>query len=191
MARRLRLLGAAVIAAGAAALVTMTAHAATVQVLSREELADEMRFNPDLHVQVEHSGYPDLAQRWQVHSNLPWATYLVRVIYLDAGKEVGFSRAYLLGSMQYGLLRYRRPLSDELAEQTRQFLATAAPIPAMGLGEPGDAVSAAERAEMAANRADQAAAASERGAEMVEATAQRLDEMATQAEASFRKQMRK
>jgi hypothetical protein len=170
------------VAAGAYGIPT--ASASTVEVLSPAELNQEMRLNRDLRVHVEHSGYPDLAQRWQVHSDLPWAAYLVRLIYLDAAQELGFSRSYLLGQMQYGSLRYRRPLSEELAEQTRQFLATVAPMPVAGLDEPADAASAAVRAETAADRAERAAEASVRGAETVEATAQRLEELAARAEAS-------
>jgi hypothetical protein len=189
MPRRSRLLALVVmlVASGAGTYGAPTASAATVEVLSEAELNREMRYNRDLRVHVEHSGYPDLAQRWQVYSELPWAGYLVRLIYLDAAQELGFSRSYLLGQMQYGSLRYRRPLSEELAEQTRQFLATAAPMPVAGLEEPADAATAAERAERAAERAERAAETSARGAETVEATAQRLEELAARAEASTRK----
>ena len=190
MRRSMRLLGRVLAVAGFGLLLGATAHASTVEVLDHDALAAEMRLNPALRMHVEHSGYPDLAQRWQINSGMPWSRSLVRLIYLDAAKEMGFSRTYVLGLEQYGLLRYRRTLSDELAEQTRQYLATAAPMPTEGFGTM-DAAGAADRAEMAANRAERAAEASEQGAASVEATAKRLEDMATQAEQSFRQQIKK
>ena len=70
----LGLLLAALVGAG-------SAHA---EILTVPELQAEMHVNEALRLQVRHSGYPDLAQRWRVHSELPWDTRLIRRLYLDA-----------------------------------------------------------------------------------------------------------
>jgi hypothetical protein len=178
------------------ALTTSTARAA-VEVLDAEGLDAEMRRNEALWTQVRHSGAPDLAQRWRVHSDLPWDVYLVRLIYLDAGKELAFSRAFILGRPEIGLLRYRRPLSDELAAQTRQYLAAGGPAPTMDLepstfaGSPSSDLGPAERAEAAALRAETAAEMTELGAAAAEQAAARLERTTASLEDAFRKQLRK
>lgn len=187
-----RLLAAGLLAAGLVA-VAGSAQAAP-QVLSNDQLHEEMRKNRALRIHVKHRGYPDLAQRFPVDSDLPWDNYLVRLIYLGTKKEMGFSRAYHLGRPEIGLLRYRRRLSDALADQTRQYLATAptatpATAPAADLG--GSDWTAGERAEAAAARAEQAATRTEAGAAAAEQAAQRLEDTANRMDTAFKEKLRK
>jgi hypothetical protein len=154
-----------------------------------------MQLNEALRVHVDHAGRPDLAQRMRVHSDLPWDNYIVRLIYLDAGTEIAFSRAYLLGRPDIGLLRYRRPLTDELAAQTRDYLASAGPMPSVYV-DPTSSASAsglgpAERAEAAAQRAEAAAEMTEHGAMAAEQAAAALESSTVRAEESFKKTLRK
>jgi hypothetical protein len=172
--------------AGIVGCLATAADARTVETLDREALKRELRANQALRMQVERTGFPDLAQRWETYSEFPWQTYLVRLIYLDSGKELGFARAYVLGKPAYGVLRYRRPLSDELAAQTRDYLSSNGPAPAVENAAIYDDGNPADRAEHAAVRAENAAVTSERNAERVEQVAQRLEDTAVKAEASFK-----
>ena len=180
------------------ALASLVECATAVEVLDPWALGAEMEMNEALRVHVDHSGRPDLAQRVRVHSDLTWDTYLVRLIYLDAGTEIAFSRAYLLGRPEIGLLRYRRPLSDELAAQTRDYLASAGPMPTASSYAPAATsapyasdLSPAERAEEAARRAEAAAELTERGAMAAEQAVAQLESTAARAEESFKKNLRK
>lgn len=192
MRRGVRLLGAMLVGVGLVCMLG-SAHAA-VEVMTAGELEVEMQKNPLLNAHVKQSGYPDLAQRWRVNADLPWETSLVRLIYLDGEKELGFSRAYVLGHPNFGLIRYRRPLSKELAAQTRQYLATAAPLRAVSTPIRGEDVSLGsplERAEAAARRAENAAEMSELGAVAAEQALQSLEATASQAEKTFQQELRK
>ena len=177
------------------ALISVVECATAVEVLDPWGLGAEMEMNEALRVHVDHAGRPDLAQRLPVHSDLPWHNYIVRLIYLDAGTEIAFSRAYLLGRPKLGLLRYRRPLTDELAAQTRDYLATAGPMPSAYMSSTAMASASdlgpTERAEAAARSAEGAAEMTERGAMAAEQAAAHLESAAARAEESFKKNLRK
>jgi hypothetical protein len=178
------------------ALVSLVECATAAEVLDSRALGAEMGKNEALRLHVDHAGRPDLAQRLPVHSDLPWDNYIVRLIYLDSRTEIAFSRAYLLGRPEIGLLRYRRPLTEELAAQTRDYLATAEPAPsayvpssAAVAGDEG--LGPAERAEAAAQRAEAAAEMTERGAMAAEQAVAQLESAAARAEEAFKKTLRK
>ncbi len=177
------------------ALLGLVERAFAVDVLDPWALGTEMELNEALRVHVDHAGRPDLAQRMRVHSDLPWDNYIVRLIYLDAGTEIAFSRAYLLGRPDVGLLRYRRPLTDDLAAQTRDYLASAGPMPTAYTDPTSSAaisdLGPADRAEAAARRAEAAAEMTERGAMAAEQAAAKLESSTVRAEESFKKTLRK
>jgi hypothetical protein len=190
MRRGIRLLTAAVVGFSIVAVLGVAHAALYAEVLDRDELEAEMRRNEALRVQVRHHGYPDLAQRWDVHAELPWDSYIVRLFYLDARTEIAFSRAYALGRPYVGLLRYRRPLSEEMAQQVRQYLAVA-PAPGDEFEPGARELGPAERAEAAARRAELAANLTELGALAAEKAVNRLEATASELDKSFWKRLRK
>jgi hypothetical protein len=194
------------------ALFGLVGRATAAEVLDAWGLGHEMELNEALRVHVDHAGRPDLAQRMRVHSDLPWDNYIVRLIYLDRGTEIAFSRAFLLGYpeggsawhpsdwRQVGLLRYRRPLTDELAAQTRDYLGSAGPMPSAYVdpmstestsGESTSGLGPVDRAEAAARRAEAAAEMTERGAMAAEQAAAKLESTTVRAEDHFKKNLRK
>lgn len=192
MRREVQLL--AVMLVGVGIVGTLGGAHAAVDAMTAAELEAEMQRNQALSQHVKHKGYPDLAQRWTVDTDLPWDNYLVRLIYLDSEKELGFSRAYVLGRPEIGLLRYRRPLTTELAAETRQYLATSAPLSAAASPASGEQISVGsplERAEAAAGRAEHAAEMSERGAAAAEQALKSLETAATKADQAFQQKLRK
>lgn len=186
MRTTLRIFSAAILAAGIASLVGGGLAAAGV--LSPTELETEMRANDALREHVRDRGYPDLAQRWDVDATWPWQSYIIRLFYLKPRTEIAFSRAVVFSRPRVGLVRYTRPMSDELAAEVGRFLATP-PGPegtALGAGEGLVQGGPAERAEAAARRAEVAADMTELGAAAAEQAARRVDAVAMKAERSFK-----
>jgi hypothetical protein len=191
MRRTVKVLSATVAAAGIVSL--LSAGAASAEILGRRELAAEMRANQALKQHVRDRGLPDLAQRWNVQASWPWESYIVRLFYLKPRTEIAFSRAFVLDRPRIGLMRYQRPIPEETAAELQRFLATAPSSidEDRGVYEEPLAGEAAARAEAAAKRAEQAAEMTELGAAGAEQAAKRLDSLATEAEGSFRKQLKK
>jgi hypothetical protein len=197
MRRKGKFLSGAIAGFAGLALSGLVERATAAEVLDTWGLGNEMELNEALRVHVDHAGRPDLAQRMRVHSDLPWDTYIVRLIYLERGTELAFSRAYLLGRPEVGLLRYRRPLTDELAAQTRDYLASAGPMPSAYVDPTSTSTASAsglgpaDRAEAAARRAEAAAEMTERGAMAAEQAAANLESTTVRAEDHFKKNLRK
>jgi hypothetical protein len=151
--------------------------------LSDEELRSEMSQNKALAVYVARNGEPDLAEAHFLADRPPWDDHEVTLYYLDARKEIGFARAWILGRPEIALQRYERPLTDEqvamLSTRTRKTHA-----PATGLGPDARAEDAARRAENAAGRVEAAADAAEHAADRAEA-------IATKAVSVFHQSLRK
>jgi hypothetical protein len=177
----LKTVGAVMIGFGCVAILgTGTARA---EILDAAQLATEMRHSAILREEIRHAGYPDLVQRLDAPTAWPWKPSIIRLFYLEPRREIAVSRAYLLDVPQLSFVRYRRPMSDELADEVSHYLATT-PAP---LGETGPA----ERAELAARRAESAAARAESGAVTAEHAAQRLESVATKMEGSLEERLRK
>ena len=181
MRSRLKTIGAVMFGVGCAAI--LGAGTAQAEILDAAQLATEMRHSAILREEIRHAGYPDLVQRLDAPTAWPWKPSVLRLFYLEPRREIAVSRAYLLDSPQLSFVRYRRQMSDELADEVSRYLATA-PSP---LAETGPV----ERAELAARRAEAAAAQAESGAVTAENAAQRLESVVTKMEGSFEEQLRK
>src|SRR5207244_4328397 len=72
-----------------------------------------MARNSALAVYVKRNGVPDVAEAHFLADEPPWDDHEVTLYYLDARKEVGFARAFILGSPEIHMKRYVRPLTDE------------------------------------------------------------------------------
>jgi len=191
MRRTVKVLCATLLAAGTVSLLSVGVVSA--EVLGRRELASEIRANQALKQHVRDMGLPDLAQRWDVHTSWPWESYIVRLFYLKPRTEIAFSRAFVLDRPHIGLMRYQRPISEEMAAELQRFLASA-PSPTdenRGMYEGPLTGEPTGRAEAAAGRAEAAAEMSELGAAGAEQAANRLESLATEAESSFQEQLRK
>jgi hypothetical protein len=152
--------------------VAGTASARNEHDLSADELQAEMAHNGALAAYVERNGEPDVAETHFLADTPPWDDHEVTLYYLDMRKEIGFARAYILGSPEIHLARYERPLTDEQVAMlsTRAHARTAA-APAVA-GDPVErAENAARRAEAAADKLDAAADTAERAAAHAEAVA--------------------
>jgi len=191
MRRTVEMFGATIVAVGIVTVLGL--GSASAEILSPEELRIEMNGNKELSSHIKHRGYPDLAQRWTLDSRWPWESYIVRLFYLGQRTEIAFGRAFVLETHRLGLMRYRRPMSDEMAAEVRRYLASAPKLTDEDLlGDPGQSKGdPADRAEAAARRAEVAADMTELGAVAAEQAAQRLEAAATEAEASFKKQLQK
>lgn len=178
MRRTLRILG--VVAIGLVSMVVLGGATARADILDEYQLKVEMRQNWALREQIRHAGYPDLAQRVYGRTTWPWQPSVIRLVYLEPRTEVGVSRAYLDERPEISVIRYRRALTDDLADEVARFLATMPP--------PADPVA---RAELAARRAEAAATRAELGATSAEHAVERLQRVTTQMETAFQKQLRK
>jgi hypothetical protein len=156
--------------------------------LSADELQGEMAHNRALAAYVARNGEPDVAETHFLADTPPWDDHEVTLYYLDTRKEIGFARAWILGSPEIQMQRYERPLTDAQVAMltTRAHARTAAaPAGAGGAGGPDErAENAAHRAEAAADKLDAAADTAERAAAHAEA-------VASQSVAEFHKSLRK
>jgi hypothetical protein len=178
MRRTLRILG--VVGIGLVGMAVLGAGTARAEILDERQLDVEMRRNYALREQVRHAGYPDLAQRVHGSTTWPWQPSVIRLVYLEPRTEVGVSRAYVDERPEIGIIRYRRALTDELANEVARFLATMPP--------PADPVA---RAELAARRAEAAATRAELGATSAERAVDRLERVTAQMESAFQQRLRK
>ena len=93
--------------------------------LDDRELSHEIRINRALQQYVERNGYPDIAEARFLSDAPPWDDHEVAVYYLQAHKELGFARAYILGRPTIAKVRFERGLSDdevsELAPRARRY----------------------------------------------------------------------
>src|SRR5205814_1171526 len=86
-------MGCALVLAGVAA-----AQARGERELTNDDLRAEMAKNSALAVYVKRNGMPDVAEAHFLADEPPWDDHEVTLYYLDAHKEVGFARAFILGS---------------------------------------------------------------------------------------------
>ena len=200
-------MGCALVLAGVAA-----AQARGERELTNDELRAEMARNSALAVYVKRNGVPDVAEAHFLADEPPWDDHEVTLYYLDARKEIGFARAWILGNPEIDIRRYERPLTDEqvatLASRVKARAKQAPAAPAAG-APPGDppAVPAPpgttsgaeqtaglgpdERAERAAGRAEDAAGRLETAADSAEHAAERAEAVAAKAESEFHRGVRK
>jgi hypothetical protein len=81
--------------------------------LTDDELRAEMSRNRALAAYVARNGDPDMAESHFLADVPPWDDHEVTLYYLEARKEIGFARAWILGRPDIQLERYERPLTDE------------------------------------------------------------------------------
>ena len=193
-------MGCALVLAGVAA------QARGERELTNDELRAEMARNSALAVYVKRNGVPDVAEAHFLADEPPWDDHEVTLYYLDARKEVGFARAFILGSPEIHMKRYVRPLTDEqVAALASRAKARAKQAPAPDPAAPGDPPASAapagaeqmaglgpdERAERAAARAEDAAGRVEAAADSAERAADRAEAIAANAEHVFHRGVRK
>ena len=193
-------------------LAGVAAHARGERELTNDELRAEMAKNRTLAAYVARNGEPDVAESHFLADEQPWDDHEVTLYYLDARKEIGFARAWILGNPEIDIRRYERPLTDEqvatLASRVKARAKQAPAAPAAG-APPGDppAVPAPpgttsgaeqtaglgpdERAERAAGRAEDAAGRLETAADSAEHAAERAEAVAAKAESEFHRGVRK
>ena len=194
-------MGCALVLAGVAA-----AQARGERELTNDDLRAEMAKNSALAVYVKRNGMPDVAEAHFLADEPPWDDHEVTLYYLDAHKEVGFARAFILGSPEIHMKRYVRPLTDEqVAALASRAKARAKQAPAPDPAAPGDPPASAapagaeqmaglgpdERAERAAARAEDAAGRVEAAADSAERAADRAEAIAANAEHVFHRGVRK
>src|SRR5947208_4454309 len=194
-------MGCALVLAGVAA-----AQARGERELTNDDLRAEMAKNSALAVYVKRNGMPDVAEAHFLADEPPWDDHEVTLYYLDAHKEVGCARAWILGKPEIQIKRYERPLTDEqVAALASRAKARAKQAPAAAPdapAAPGEAAAPAgaeqtaslapdERAEHAAARAEDAAGRVEAAADPAERAADRADAIADKATRAFHRGVRK
>jgi hypothetical protein len=167
----------AILLAGAVA-----ARALDERELTPDELRTEMVRNHALAAYIERNGPPDLAESHFLSDEPPWDDREVTLYYLDRRKEIGFSRAWILGRPEVHIPRYERGLTDE------QVRALSSRVRAHPLAIGGGPV---ERAELAARRAEDAAGRVETAAAAAERAADRAESVASKMEGAFHRALRK
>jgi hypothetical protein len=201
-------MGCALLLAGAVAAEARGEHE-----LTSGELRDEMAKNRTMRAYVARNGEPDLAQSHFLADQPPWDDHEVTLYYLDARKEIGFARAWILGRPEIQIERYERPLTDDevaaLASRVKAHPthaspgapdppaaapdAPAAPGASSAPADPEQTAGLApdERAERAAARAEDAASRIEAAADSAEHAADRAEAIAGQATRAFHRGVRK
>ena len=201
-------MGCALLLAGAVAAEARGEHE-----LTNGELRSEMAKNRTLAAYVARNGEPDLAQSHFLADRPPWDDHEVTLYYLDARKEIGFARAWILGRPEIQIERYERSLTDEevaaLASRVKArpthsspgapdppAAAPDAPATPGASSAPADPEQTAglapdERAERAAARAEDAASRIEAAADSAEHAADRAEAIAGQATRAFHRGVRK
>src|SRR6266704_1464467 len=101
-------MGCALLLAGVVAV-----HARGDRELTDGELRAEMAKNSAMAAYVKRNGEPDVAESHFLADEPPWDDHEVTLYYLDARKEIGFARAWILGKPEIQIKRYERPLTDE------------------------------------------------------------------------------
>jgi hypothetical protein len=175
--------------------VAAVAGAAEPRLLTRPELDVEKKTNTELRTYLDRNGLPDVAEARALADKGPWDDHEVVLYYLDAKKEIAFSRAYVLGDPWVSVQRVERELTDEdvAALSAQPSLRDApeaapagegAPVQVAALTsedvdfsstDPADrAEAAAFRAEQAAGRVEEAAGRTERAASRAEAVVEKM-----------------
>jgi hypothetical protein len=165
------------------------------RILCPSDVAREMTINYQLRHYVERNGMPDVAASQFLSDERPWSERQVTLYYFGLRKEIGFAKAYILGSRTISIERYERDLSDADIASLEPLANPSAcePVDEMhvvstgydeyppGYGEgtsPGArAEAAAARAEAAARRVEAAATRTEESAARAEAAVDRLMQM--------------
>ncbi|HUE29841.1 MAG TPA: hypothetical protein VMR79_03150 [Verrucomicrobiae bacterium] len=176
----------------------VAAHARDERELTNGELRAEMAKNSTLAAYVRRNGDPDVAEAHFLADEPPWDDHEVTLYYLEARKEIGFARAWILGRPEIQIRRYERPLTDEQVAaltsrvRAREQQAPAAPEAAAPAGAEQTAnLSPDERAERAAARAEDAAGRVEAAADSAEHAADRAEAVAAKATRAFHRGVRK
>jgi hypothetical protein len=183
-------MGCALLVAGASAALGRDARE-----LTDDELRYEIDRNRALSSYVRRNGLPDLAESHFLADRPPWDDHEVTLYYVDERKEIGFTRASILGQPDIQIIRYERPLTDEqlawLASHPRMAPKPAAPSksapPSRRLGAAERAEESAARAESAAMRVEVAADRAERAADRTEAVVAKMELAAAQTPRARRK----
>lgn len=92
---------------------SMPVGAAEPRTLSRGELQNEAKTNEELKLYLDRNGLPDVAEARPLSDKGPWDANEVALYYLDARREIAFSRAFLLGDPTVSVQRIERALTDE------------------------------------------------------------------------------
>jgi hypothetical protein len=169
--------GAALLIAASASLGSATGIPVARPVpMGERALEARIKRNPEIAIYVARRGYPDWAEEVEVDNQRPLDASEVRLYYLRLDKEVGFTRAFILGRPMIGLRTHERPLSPAMRERILQAYLAHDP---------------ACRAELAAARAEAAAERVESAADSVSDSADRAERIAEQAERAFHARLRK
>src|SRR5438552_2679172 len=184
----------------------VAAHARGDRELTNGELRAEMAKNSAMAAYVKRNGEPDVAESHFLADEPPWDDHEVTLYDLDARKEIGFARAWILGKPEIQIKRYERPLTDEqVAALASRAKARAKQAPAAAPdapAAPGESAAPAgaeqtaslapdERAEHAAARAEDAAGRVEAAADSAEHAADRAEAIADKATRAFHRGVRK
>ena len=181
----------------------VAAHARGDRELTNDELRAEMAKNSAMAAYVKRNGEPDVAESHFLADEPPWDDHEVTLYYLDARKEIGFARAWILGRPEIQIKRYERPLTDEqVAALASRAKARGQQAPAAAPAAPGEAAAPAgaeqtaslspdERAERSAARAEDAAGRVEAAADSAEHAADRAEAIAEKATRAFHRGVRK
>jgi hypothetical protein len=172
-------MGSAIVLVGVAMASARGAHE-----LTDEELAAEATQNRALAAYLERNGPPDVAESHFLSDRPPWDDHEVTLYYLDARKEIGFARAWILGRPEIQIERYERGLTDE---QVASLASRARPVRSGVLPGSGPA----DRAEDAARRAEDAAGRVEAAAAAAEHAADRAETVTSKMESAFHRSLRK
>ena len=121
---------------GALFAASMPVGAAEPRTLSRGELRNEAKTNEELKLYLDRNGLPDVAEARPLSDKGPWDANEVALYYLDARREIAFSRAFLLGDPTVSVQRIERALTDE-------DVAALAAQPSLREGSGGEDVSVA------------------------------------------------
>jgi hypothetical protein len=167
--------------------------------ISRAALRREADANTTLSEHIELFGYPDYAEIQEIQPDWPWATYEVRLFYMERNLEADYGRVnFSKAAPNFGLLKFVGDIPAEKRHQIEEGMqahgaspagsavAMAAP-PAQaqqggasrsgGLNEAlvGRVEAAADRAEQAADRAVQESDAAVRSADRTVSIVDKLE----------------
>jgi hypothetical protein len=101
--------------------------------INRRMLAMEMRRNVDLRDWIHLYGLPDYAEVQEIQIEPPWASYEVRVYYLDRNAYLAFARVNVAPNVyDYGVRKYFGSIDPSVVER----LLTAQPATSGGAVQP-------------------------------------------------------
>lgn len=135
--------------------------------IGESEFQHQLRYNPELRTFVVRRGYPDWVEEVEVDSVLPLDSHEIRLYYLRLDREVGFTRAFILGQPCMTLRLFDRPIPAAMRARIEDAYLAKDP---------------ARRSEMAADRAMAAALQAERAAVATERLAVEAEEFSNRME---------